>query len=81
MPKMPRGAVIMIHWVILIMTSFRVWKKSRMGCIWLAGNCVMAMPNMRLKTSRPRSWPSAPALMMLDGSMRLKMAVQSLAWS
>lgn len=41
----------------------------------------MAMPNMRLKTSRPRSWPSAPALMMLDGSMRLKIAVQSLAWS
>lgn len=81
MPKMPMGAVIMIHWVILIMMSFRFWKKSRMGCIWSAGNWVMAMPNMRLKTRSPRSWSSAPALMMFWGSMRLKMAVQSLAWS
>ena len=41
----------------------------------------MAIPNMRLKTSRPNSWPSAPALMMLAGSMRLKIEVQSFALS
>lgn len=81
MPKMPRGAQTMIHWVILIMTSFRDWKKSRMGFIWFGGNWVMAMPNMRLNTRSPRSWPSAPALTILGGSIRLKMDVQSFAWS
>ncbi len=76
-PKTPIGANFIIHSVILIMTWNVASQKREKESRKLSDNLVIKKPNSSAKKIKPSICPSAAALIIFGGTIRIKISATS----